>query len=194
MTDRNYSTKGNNKGLTCPFKPITCQEGYCLDCLIGQNAVPEAIRATVEATPEEIGSMTLQAKIQEGVAKWLPMIWQHGVGGEPLSQERVDRAWDNMKDDKKFADYWIHKAGFILAYLHSDDVAIKVKSELPELVSKFYLDGRITKEGDLRKFAKAVELETKTVMLKAGYKATVPLIEEVKDDNTNNPRAIEGTG
>jgi len=25
---------GNNKGLLCPFKPITCQEGRCRECQI----------------------------------------------------------------------------------------------------------------------------------------------------------------
>ena len=31
---RIFSTTGNNKGLWCPFKPILCQEGYCIGCQI----------------------------------------------------------------------------------------------------------------------------------------------------------------
>ncbi|MFC1864563.1 hypothetical protein ACFLYG_01890 [Chloroflexota bacterium] len=27
-----FSLSGNNKGLACPFKPITCQEGFCKEC------------------------------------------------------------------------------------------------------------------------------------------------------------------
>lgn len=25
---------GNNRGLACPFKPITCEKGYCEECQI----------------------------------------------------------------------------------------------------------------------------------------------------------------
>ncbi|MBA7563897.1 hypothetical protein ES708_05558 [subsurface metagenome] len=31
---RVFSISGNNKGLWCPFKPITCEEGYCHQCQI----------------------------------------------------------------------------------------------------------------------------------------------------------------
>ena len=29
-----FSLAGNNKGLACPFKPITCQEGFCKECQV----------------------------------------------------------------------------------------------------------------------------------------------------------------
>ena len=32
--ERRFSISGNNKGLWCPFKPIFCQEGHCLECQI----------------------------------------------------------------------------------------------------------------------------------------------------------------
>ncbi len=32
--ERIFSISGNNKGLWCPFKPISCQEGYCHQCQI----------------------------------------------------------------------------------------------------------------------------------------------------------------
>ncbi|GAH31723.1 unnamed protein product, partial [marine sediment metagenome] len=32
--ERIIRISGNNKGLTCPFKPIVCQEGYCEQCQI----------------------------------------------------------------------------------------------------------------------------------------------------------------
>jgi hypothetical protein len=31
---RVFGISKNNKGLPCPFKQITCQEGYCSECLI----------------------------------------------------------------------------------------------------------------------------------------------------------------
>ncbi len=34
MTTRTFSITGNNKGLWCPFKPVFCQKGYCLECQI----------------------------------------------------------------------------------------------------------------------------------------------------------------
>ena len=30
----------NHKGQDCINKPITCQEGYCSDCHLGQTNVP----------------------------------------------------------------------------------------------------------------------------------------------------------
>ena len=32
--ERIFSMSGNNKGLWCPFKAISCQEGYCHECQI----------------------------------------------------------------------------------------------------------------------------------------------------------------
>jgi len=29
---RLFCISGNNKGLLCPFKPTTCQEGCCREC------------------------------------------------------------------------------------------------------------------------------------------------------------------
>ncbi len=31
---RVFRISGNNKGLTCPFKPIVCPGGHCLQCQI----------------------------------------------------------------------------------------------------------------------------------------------------------------
>ncbi len=139
---RNYSAIGNNKGITCPFKPLTCQEGYCVDCEIGQNAVPEAIRATVETTPGQTGSMTKQEEIREGM-RTIPTNIMEGWGTTTaihLSDKLIE---------------------LILRYLHSRDLAIKVESELPKPKDPRYL------------------MWTKEEIEKAGYKATVPLIEEV---------------
>ncbi len=35
---RRWSPVENNKGLSCPFKPITCQEGVCFGCAVWQWA------------------------------------------------------------------------------------------------------------------------------------------------------------
>ena len=32
--ERAFYMSGDNKGLVCPFKPLTCQEGYCCECQI----------------------------------------------------------------------------------------------------------------------------------------------------------------
>ena len=34
LKERIFSISGDNKGLNCPFKPITCHEGYCEECQI----------------------------------------------------------------------------------------------------------------------------------------------------------------
>ena len=107
MNDRNYSTKGDNKGLTCPFKPIRCEEGYCSDCVIGLNAVPEAIRASIGATAVSVGRKTKQEEIREGMRS-LISIWHNEdtrVGGQNVTKlgERL------------------------INYLHSKDVVRKVK-------------------------------------------------------------------
>ena len=42
FTLRRFNVAGNNKGLPCPFKSITCQEGYCSGCQIYLDKVQEA--------------------------------------------------------------------------------------------------------------------------------------------------------
>jgi len=32
--ERKFTISGNNEGLSCPFKPILCEEGHCHDCQI----------------------------------------------------------------------------------------------------------------------------------------------------------------
>ena len=32
--ERIFNISRNNKGLTCPYKPILCQEGHCRECQI----------------------------------------------------------------------------------------------------------------------------------------------------------------
>jgi len=32
--ERIFNISGNNKGLMCPFKPIVCQGGYCVQCQV----------------------------------------------------------------------------------------------------------------------------------------------------------------
>ena len=42
---------GTLKGKDCPYKPITCQEGYCYDCQIYRNHIeyPGAMGQELEA-------------------------------------------------------------------------------------------------------------------------------------------------
>ncbi len=32
ITGRGFEPVGNNKGLVCPFRGVTCQEGFCTHC------------------------------------------------------------------------------------------------------------------------------------------------------------------
>jgi len=34
LKGRVFNTSGDNKGLVCPFKSVTCQNGYCEECQI----------------------------------------------------------------------------------------------------------------------------------------------------------------
>lgn len=69
-------------------------------------------------------------------------------------------------------------ASLIYNNLHSQGVVIKVGGGVPELEHLVYLKAGITKDEDLSSFAKAIEVRTKSMMLKAGYTQTEPLIKE----------------
>jgi len=58
----------------------------------------------------------------------------------------------------------------ILKYLHSQGVVIKVAGELPWIEHPKYFKEGIRSDQDLETFAKTIELQVRTEVVKAGYR------------------------
>ena len=105
-------------------------------------------------------TMTPQEKIREGLARGLA---------------HCDvKEWGELT--RAIQLFYLSEADRIRNYLHKRGVVVKVERELPE-DNLPIVAGLETHTITMKSFAKKIRND----MLKAGYKATVPLIEEVKD-------------
>ena len=110
--------------------------------------------------------MTKQEEIREGIAEFL---WKRGAKHTrfwPFSAlEKVEKESPYLKGTRQA---YLKKVDQLLSYLHSQGVVIKVERELPQCPSNRDDTVRLIWE------------EAQQAMLNAGFTATEPLIEEVK--------------